>query len=115
MSRRTKTRRKPWSWVETLRLRWQRSSSSWRLARSTKLLQKAQARETLLLLALDSNLLRQKELEERAFQAERRLEEMGASKAYRTRGLLTETPASYDPEQTELLDRMLGLDSTPQP
>ena len=115
MSRRTKGQRKPWSWVETLRLRWQRSSSSWRLARSTKRLKKLKDRETLLLLALDSLLLEQKELEERVFQNRRRLAEMGASKAYRTQGLLTETPASYDLEQTELLDRMLGLDSTQQP
>lgn len=115
MSRRTKARRKPWSWVETLRLRWRRSSSSWHLARSTKRLKKLEQRETLLLLAMDSLLLEQKEQEEKVFQMQRRLQELEASRAYRTQGLLTATPDSYDPEQTKLLDRKLGLDSTQQP
>ncbi|NCD18350.1 MAG: hypothetical protein EOL91_13805 [Actinobacteria bacterium] len=115
MSHRTKAKRKPWSWVETLRLRWQRSSTSWRLGRSTRRLKKLKDRETLLLVAMDSLLLEQKELEEQVFQDRRRLTEMQGSRVYRTQGLLTETPASYDPEQTELLDRMLGLDSTQQP
>lgn len=101
--------------METLRLRWRQSSSSWHLARSTKRLKKLEQRETLLLRALDSLLLEQKELEEKVFQMERRRQELRASLEYRTRGLLTETQASYDPEQTEQLDRMLGLDSTPQP
>ena len=101
--------------METLRLRWRQSSSSWHLARSTKRLRKLEQRETLLLMALDSLLLEQKEQEERVFQMERRLQELEASKAYRTQGLLTATPDSYDPEQTELLDQMLGLESTQHP
>lgn len=115
MSHRTRARKRPWSWVETLRLRWRQSSSSWHLARSTKRLKKLEQRETLLLMALDSLLLEQKELEEKVFQMEHRRQELRASLEYRTQGLLTATADSYDPEQTALLDQMLGLDSTQHP
>lgn len=113
MSRPRKKRlRRPrvWRWVLTLRLRWARSWTSWRLRRATRSQQREISRHRLLLLSLDNSLLRQKELATRAMQLQHRLWEMEQARQYRMEGVLPpETPG----ELTQDLDSVLGLSTPP--
>lgn len=72
------------SFLLTLRLRSRRCWTSWLLRRSRSRLAREQRRTLVLQLALDSSLLRQKELLQQAQQAEHRLQEMADSLAFRT-------------------------------
>ena len=65
-----------------------------------------QRRTLALQLALDSSLLRQKELEQLEQLHQHRLQEMADSRSFRSQGLLPQTP---EPEQPSELDRLLGL------
>lgn len=72
------------SFLLTLRLRSRRCWTSWRLRRSRSRLRREERRTLALQLALDSSLLRQKELLQQVQQAEHRLAEMADSLAFRT-------------------------------
>ena len=92
-------------------MRWtfrlQRSWTHWLLQRTTKALAKAQRQLELLLVLVDSQLLRLKELEQKGFSLEHRLAEMEESHRYRVRGVLANPTAEL--EETPDLDRLLGL------
>lgn len=90
----------------TLRHRWRKSWTSWRLKRTSSRQLKAERRRQLLLLELDSHLLSMKELEQRRSSLQNRLLEMAASHQYRTQGILPPQPT--DPS-TQALDQVLGL------
>lgn len=110
MTRGPQLRRLPSSWVLTLRLRWVRYWTSFCLRRTNRRLRKEQQRERLLLMSLDSNRLRLKELEQAQQMHLHRLQEMAASTQFRLTGLLpVQAP---DPESREL-DRVLGLSMPP--
>lgn len=99
--------RKPSRWGLTLRLRWRRSWTSWRLARSAKKRAREEKRLQLLLMSLDSSQLRIKELELREAMLAHRMTEMAESRQHRTAGVLPPaTPSTPD------LDQALGI-STP--
>ena len=87
--------------------RLQRSWTHWLLQRTTKALAKAQRQLQLLLVLVDSQLLRLKELEQKGLALEHRLSEMEESRRYRVRGVLA-NPA-IPQEETPDLDRLLGL------
>jgi hypothetical protein len=80
--------------VLTLRLRWRRSSASWRLRRLRRLQLREQRRRILLQRSLDSSLLREKELEQLTALHLHRLQEMEESHLFRQRGLLTDPQPS---------------------
>lgn len=94
----------------TLRLRWTRSLrqswTRWRLKRTARKIQKEQRRLTQMQLALDSQLLLMKELDQVQDQLRHRLQEMAEAEAFHQRGLLTAEPETA--ERAEL-DRLLGL------
>lgn len=96
----------------TLRLRWQRSSASWRLRRANRKLERERRRETLLLLSLDSSRLRLKELEQVQATAEHRLAEMLGSLQYRTTGTLPLQESIRT--EPQYLDQALGLSTPPR-
>lgn len=102
MSSRPRRSRRPWSWVLTLGLTWRRSWASWRLRRTKRRLLRAEKRELLLLLSLDSLRLAQKELLQQQGMLEHRLTEMAESRQYRLTGTLP-------PEPPSSLDQELGL------
>lgn len=103
MSSRPRKSRRPWSWVLTWGLTWRRSWTSWRLRRTRRKLQRAEKRELLLLLSLDSTRLEQKELLQHQQMLQNRLQEMAEARQFRLTGSLPEpTPPSS-------LDRALGL------
>ena len=93
------------------RMRWtfrlQRSWTRWLLQRATKALARAQRQLELLLVLVDSQLLRLKELEQKGSSLEHRLAEMEESHRYRVRGVLANPTAEL--EETPDLDRLLGL------
>lgn len=105
-------RRKPSSsrmtWALRLRLSWTR----WSLTRLQKRQLREEKRLALMLRQQDSQLLLLKELEERQWQASRRLEEMEGSRLYREQEAL---PALQLPEllpvsNQQLMNQLLGLE-----
>jgi len=102
VSSRPRKSRRPWSWALTLELTWRRSWASWRLSRTRRRLLRAEKRELLLLLSLDSTRLAQKELLQQQEMLKHRLAELAASRQYRLTGTLP-------PEPPSSLDRALGL------
>ena len=100
-------RRAPSARLMRWTFRLQRSWTHWLLQRTTKALAKAQRQLELLLVLVDSQLLRLKELEQKGFSLEHRLAEMEESHRYRVRGVLANPTAAL--EETPDLDRLLGL------
>ena len=94
----------------TLRLRWTRSLrqswTRWRLKRTARKIQSEQRRLTQMQLALDSQLLLMKELEQAQTQLGHRLQEMAEAEAFHQQGLLT---AEQETTERSELDRLLGL------
>ena len=86
------------SFLLTLRLRSRRCWTSWLLRRSRSRLAREQRRTLALQLALDSSLLRQKELLQQEQQAEHRLQEMADSLAFRTQAPPLVPPELVPPE-----------------
>lgn len=107
-SQRKPRSRKPSRWALTLRLRWSRFWTSWRLKRLQKKLAAEMLRLTLLEQSLDSSHLRIKELRLSQQTAQNRLVEMAESRQFRSNQMLLPATSS-----TPELDQALGL-STPQ-
>ena len=97
---------RPSSFLLTLRVRSARSWASWLLRLTRRRMLREQRRTLALQLALDSSLLRQKELEQLEQLHQHRLQEMADSRSFRSQGLLPQTPEA---EPQSELDRMLGL------
>lgn len=100
-----------WTWVLTLRLRWSTSWASWRRSRSRRRLARAERRTLALQLALDSSLLREKELAQELAMAEHRLQEMADSRVFRTGSPVLPpmvVPQVPPEDPTDRLRRLLG-------
>lgn len=87
-----KHHRKYSSFLLTLRVRSRSYWTSWRLRRMARRIQREQHRTLALQLALDSSLLRQKELEQQEQQLRHRLQEMRESQQFRSQGLIPQEP-----------------------
>lgn len=91
------TRPRTWRWVLTLRLRSRTSWTSWRLRQTRRAWERETQRRQLLEQALDSSLLREKELGQEVLVQEHRLQEMAESRQFRQTGQLPPSLPSLPP------------------